>query len=225
MKIRNLSVLALVVAIGLIWGILSLAAEPKTFDLSGYMKSSDEGEDMSEQSTTQLETAIIGGGCFWCIEAVFERINGVKSAVSGYAGGSVPAPTYKQVSSGRTGHAEVVRIAFDPDVITYGEILEIFFKSHDPTTLNRQGADWGTQYRSIILYETEEQRLTAVDVKAESQQHYGDPIVTEINPLDEFYEAEAYHQDYFELNPSAGYCQVVIAPKLEKLGLDIKQTF
>jgi len=166
--------------------------------------------------------AYLGGGCFWCIEAVFERIEGIHSAVSGYAGGDTVDPTYSAVSSGNTGHAEVVRIEYDPDVITLDRILDLFWRAHDPTTLNRQGADVGTQYRSVILYtdETQAEIARKSKEKLEASGNYTDSVVTEIVPLDKFYTAEEYHQDYFENNPTAGYCRVVIAPKLKKLGLD-----
>jgi peptide-methionine (S)-S-oxide reductase len=165
------------------------------------------------------ETAILGGGCFWCLEAVYNELRGVERVISGYAGGSVPNPTYEQVCSGRTGHAEVVQVTFDPEVISYREILEVFFTIHDPTTLNRQGADVGTQYRSVILYQSPEQEETARTVMAEvdSSGLYRSPIVTELVPLERFYPAEAYHQNYFELNPYQPYCQVIIAPKVAKV--------
>ncbi len=178
---------------------------------------------MTEPSRNEIAT--VGGGCFWCVEAVYEQIKGVTSAVSGYAGGDVADPTYSQVSTGRTGHAEVVQIAFDPDVVSYREILEIFFKSHDPTTLNRQGADFGTQYRSIILYGDEAQRAVAGEVRNAIQGDIEGSVVTEITPLEAFYEAEEYHQDYFANNPAAGYCRIVIQPKLRKLGLEKAGTF
>lgn len=171
---------------------------------------------MEEQD---LSIAVIGGGCFWCVEAVYERIEGIESAVSGYAGGTPPNPSYKEVTTGRTGHAEVVKLTFDPQKVSYREILDLFFKAHDPTTLNRQGADMGTQYRSIILYTNEAERRTAEEAKAAAQSHWENPIVTEIAPLENFYEAEGYHQDYYDSNPYAGYCTFVIQPKLRKLGL------
>jgi peptide-methionine (S)-S-oxide reductase len=174
---------------------------------------------MSEESNGR-EIATLGGGCFWCVEAVYQRIDGVKAVVSGYAGGSTADPTYEAVCSGTTGHAEVVQIHFDPNTISYEEILELFWKIHDPTTLNRQGADVGIQYRSIILYDGEQQRLTAEHSKAKAAAAFADPIVTEIVPLSLFYEAEQYHQDYYRNNPHAGYCSFVIKPKLHKLGLD-----
>jgi peptide-methionine (S)-S-oxide reductase len=164
------------------------------------------------------ETAVLGGGCFWCIEAVFEEVAGVHDAESGYAGGHDPDPDYQSVCSGETGHAEVVKISFDPARISYAEILTIFFGVHDPTTLNRQGADVGTQYRSIILTQGEQQRAVAEQVIAdlEREQVFDRPIVTEVQPLQRYHPAEPYHQDYFARNPAQGYCQVVIAPKLAK---------
>ena len=163
------------------------------------------------------EKAILGGGCFWCVEAVFERFEGVKSAVSGYAGGTVPNPTYKQVCNGDTGHAEVVQVEFDPAKITYAQILEIFWAAHDPTTLNRQGADTGTQYRSTIMYRGEAQKKIAEESKKKAQEHFKSPIVTEIVPAGIFYKAEDYHQDYFKNNPNQPYCSAVIGPKLRSL--------
>ena len=174
----------------------------------------------SESSTGRTEVATLGGGCFWCLEAVYERIDGVKSVVSGYAGGTSPNPTYTQVTTGTTGHAEVVQVEYDPAAISYEEVLELFWKAHDPTTLNRQGADVGTQYRSIILYQDEAQRRVAERSVAEAGKHFGEPIVTEIKPLATFYPAEEYHQDYYEKNPYAGYCTFVIRPKLQKLNLE-----
>jgi len=169
-------------------------------------------------SQREREVATLAGGCFWCLEAVYEDLKGVEKVESGYAGGSVPNPSYEQVCSGRTGHAEVVQIAFDPSVVTYRELLEVFFTIHDPTTLNRQGRDVGTQYRSAIFYHSPEQKSTAADVIAEleAQKVWDDPIVTEITPLDEYYPAEDYHQEYFRQNPNQPYCAVVIAPKVAK---------
>lgn len=165
----------------------------------------------------KFEKATFGGGCFWCVEAVFERVDGVASAVSGYAGGTAVNPTYEQVCTGNTGHAEVVEITFDPKKVTYEELLNIFWNAHDPTTLNRQGADVGTQYRSVIYTHSEEQQLVAERSKQEAQKDFEDPIVTEITPAGAFYKAEQYHQDYFDNNPNAAYCTFVIAPKLKKL--------
>jgi peptide-methionine (S)-S-oxide reductase len=165
-----------------------------------------------------MEKATFGGGCFWCTEAIFERVRGVSSVESGYSGGHLLNPSYQQVSSGTTGHAEVVQITYDPEVVSYLELLEIFFKTHDPTTLNRQGADVGTQYRSIVLYHTEEQKTQASEVirKLGEEEIWKDPIVTTVEPFEAFYSAEAYHQEYYENNPNAGYCRLVINPKLEK---------
>jgi peptide-methionine (S)-S-oxide reductase len=168
-------------------------------------------------ATGQTETVILGGGCFWCIEAVYERVPGVKSVVSGYAGGHIANPTYEQVCTGATGHAEVAQITFDPAVISLEKLLEVFFDAHDPTTLNRQGADEGTQYRSVIFYQNEAQQRTAARAKIAAQAHYDDAIVTEIVPLKEFYVAENYHQDYFKNHPNQGYCAFVIRPKVKKL--------
>ncbi|MDH7516183.1 MAG: peptide-methionine (S)-S-oxide reductase MsrA [Bacteroidota bacterium] len=165
----------------------------------------------------EYETAVFGGGCFWCIEAVFETVDGVIDVTSGYAGGTVPDPTYEQVCTGETGHAEVVRITFDPSRVSYADLLELFWKSHDPTTPNRQGPDEGTQYRSVIFTTSEEQRRAAEQSKRKAQAMFHDEIVTEILPLKAFYPAEAYHQDYFRRNPNAAYCRLVIRPKVDKL--------
>ncbi|HWP81458.1 MAG TPA: peptide-methionine (S)-S-oxide reductase MsrA [Bacteroidota bacterium] len=166
------------------------------------------------------EQATLGGGCFWCVEAVYERLPGVKSVVAGYAGGTKPNPTYEEVCTGKTGHAEVAQITYDPSTITFAEIFNWFWKAHDPTTLNRQGADVGTQYRSVIFYHNEEQRKIAERSKAEAQKLFDDQIVTEIQPLKAFYPAENYHQDYYKNNPHAPYCTFVIRPKLKKLKLE-----
>jgi peptide-methionine (S)-S-oxide reductase len=165
-----------------------------------------------------MEQATLGGGCFWCLEAVFELVNGVSKVVSGYAGGTVPNPSYEQVCTGTTGHAEVVQVSFDPAIISYGDILDGFFASHDPTTLNRQGADVGTQYRSIILYQGPEQEQVAEQRIRQLNEAsiWGKPIVTEVVPLETFYPAEDYHQGYFRNNPGQGYCQAVVAPKVAK---------
>jgi peptide-methionine (S)-S-oxide reductase len=167
-------------------------------------------------TSNKVEIATLGGGCFWCTEAIFKMLPGVKSVASGYAGGTTPHPTYKEVCSGQTGHAEVIQVEFDPKVVSYEKVLETFWEAHDPTTLNRQGADTGTQYRSIILYGDEAQRLAAEQSKAAAQKQYSKPIVTEIVPLRQFYKAEGYHQDYYRNNAGQPYCRVVIQPKVEK---------
>ncbi len=167
----------------------------------------------AEQKT---EKATIGGGCFWCVEAMYQTVPGIKSVTSGYAGGTVPNPTYEQVCTGRTGHAEVVQIEFDPAQVGYDKIIDLFWKAHDPTTLNRQGADAGTQYRSIILTENDAQKAAAEKSKAAAQKDFKNPIVTEIVPLTEFYPAEKYHQDFYDRNPTHPYNQAVTEPKLEK---------
>ena len=167
--------------------------------------------------TNTTETATLGGGCFWCMEAVFERLPGVISVTSGFAGGYAANPTYQQVCAGGTGHAEVTQIVFDPAKISYEKLLDVFWQAHDPTTLNRQGADEGTQYRSIILYHTEAQKVAAEKSKAGAQKNFKRPIVTDIVPFTEFFKAEDYHQEYYDKNASAPYCQIVISPKLKKL--------
>ncbi len=175
---------------------------------------------MSEAQTARRETATFGGGCFWCLEAVLQRIEGVLSVTSGYAGGTVSNPSYEQVCTGQTGHAEVVQVDFDPEMISYEELLDVFWQAHDPTTPNRQGADVGPQYRSIILTADETQRRIAEASKEKAQQNWRSPIVTEIRPLETFWKAEDYHQNYYNTHTSAGYCRVVISPKLRKLKLE-----
>lgn len=160
----------------------------------------------------------LGGGCFWCTEAVMERVKGVEKVVSGYSGGNVPGiPTYREVCSGLTGHAEVIQVSFNPDIISLENILEIFMTTHDPTTLNRQGADVGTQYRSVIFYHNEEQKKTAGKVLEKLKDYYANPIVTEISPLDQFFPAEEEHHNFYNENPDYGYCTAVISPKVAKL--------
>ena len=166
------------------------------------------------------EVAILGGGCFWCTEAVFEMIGGVKDVVSGYAGGTTKNPTYREICTGNSGHAEVIRIVYDPTVVSYQKILSIFAECHDPTTLNRQGRDVGTQYRSTIMYLSEEQKENAIVWKKKLTEKYFDPVVTEIVEAPVFYPAEEYHQDYYKKNPNEGYCSFVIRPKLKKLKLE-----
>lgn len=165
------------------------------------------------------ETAIFGGGCFWCTEALFKSLKGVFSAIPGYSGGKSNNPTYEEVSTGESGHAEVTKIEYDPEVISYEDLLSVFFNTHDATTLNRQGADVGTQYRSVIFYTSSEQKETAEKLITELTlaKAYEDPIVTEVVPLDKFFEAENYHKNYYENHKDAPYCQIVIAPKMEKL--------
>jgi len=172
-------------------------------------------DSMAAQSS---ETIVLGGGCFWCVEAVFQRAKGVEKVVSGYAGGRIANPTYREVTSGLTGHAEVVKITYNPKEISLAMILEVFFKTHDPTTLNRQGADVGTQYRSVIFYNNESQKAIAEEIikRLTSEKIWDKPIVTELSPLKAFYMAEDYHQNYYNRNPAQGYCQFVIVPKLEK---------
>ena len=170
-----------------------------------------------EAAKSKTELATFGGGCFWCVEAVFETLKGVSSVVSGYAGGKQPNPTYEQICSGRTEHAEVVQIAYDPTQISYDQLLEVFWITHDPTTMNRQGPDSGTQYRSIILYHDEAQKQAAEKSKQAAGKQFSEPIVTEIVKLEKFYPAEEYHQDYYRRNPNKPYCVINIPPKLQKL--------
>lgn len=172
--------------------------------------------DLDNQSN--METATFGNGCFWCTEAVFQQLNGVSKVVSGYSGGETKDPTYKEVCSGDTGHAEVLQITYDPSVITFKDLLEVFWSTHDPTTLNRQGNDVGTQYRSVVFYHNEEQKelSQAYMKRLDDSGAFDDPIVTEITAFEKFYPAEDYHQNYYNLNPNQGYCQFVIRPKVEK---------
>jgi len=171
----------------------------------------------AKESEDKSASIILGGGCFWCVEALYERIDGVAAVESGYSAGEDPNPTYEEICTGKTGHAEVVKITFDPAVVSLETLLDFFWEAHDPTTLNRQGADVGTQYRSIILYANELQANAAKASLKKAQARFKDPIVTEIEELDTFFPAEKYHQDYFENNPNAPYCRFVIAPKLKKL--------
>ncbi len=164
----------------------------------------------------EIETAVFGGGCFWCTEAVFQNLKGVSSVLPGYAGGSAPDPTYEQICGGDTGHAEVSKIEFNPRIIKFTDLLNVFFATHDPTTLNRQGNDVGDQYRSVIFYTSPEQKLQAAQFISEAQKEFDSPIVTQVQPLDKFYVAENYHQNYFKNNPGNPYCQMVIGPKLQK---------
>jgi peptide-methionine (S)-S-oxide reductase len=174
--------------------------------------------DKRSEDVSRKEVATLGGGCFWCLEAVFEELRSVEEVVSGYSGGTVPDPTYEQVCTGTTDHAEVVQVTFDPEAVSFREILEVYFSIHDPTILNRQGADVGTQYRSVIFYHTLEQKRVAEEVIAQLEEAgvWDDPIVTEVTPASAFYAAEDYHQEYFRRNQGQPYCQVVVAPKVAK---------
>ena len=168
--------------------------------------------------TKKVEQLTVGGGCFWCTEAIFQQIKGVEKVISGYSGGAVPGtPTYREVSSGLTGHAEVVKVIYDPSVIAYKDLLFIFMTSHDPTTPNRQGADFGSQYRSVIYYHNDKQKEIAEKIIKQLAPHFDRPITTELSPVDTFFPAEDYHQDYYNQNSNAGYCTAVITPKLAKL--------
>jgi peptide-methionine (S)-S-oxide reductase len=182
-------------------------------------KSVQESQQNSEQSEKKIQTATLGAGCFWCSEAVFARLKGVESVKSGYMGGQIANPTYQQVCTGMTGHAEVIQIRFDPDQITFAELLEVFWKTHDPTTLNQQGNDYGTQYRSVVFYHSEDQKQEALHYmqKLVEVEAFRKPIVTEITAASDFYVAEDYHQEYFKNNPRNPYCRAVIPPKLKKL--------
>ena len=188
-----------------------------TLLLTGAMTLAANAQPTNVMNTNKTETATFGGGCFWCVEAVYVRIPGVISVTSGFAGGKTENPTYHDVCNGTTGHAEVTQIVFDPAKVSYDKLLEVFWQAHDPTTLNRQGADEGTQYRSIVLFHDEKQRLFAEKSKLAAAGNFRSPIVTEIAPFKKFYPAEDYHQGYYDANSNAGYCQMVIKPKLEKL--------
>ena len=186
--------------------------------ISSGLKGSNTDNTSMEMKGGDLKTAVFAGGCFWCTEAIFSQLKGVKKVVSGYSGGHVKNPTYKEVCTGTTGHAECTLISYDPEQITFAELLEVFWTTHDPTTLNRQGADSGTQYRSAIFYTDEDQKQEAIAYKAklENEKIWDHPIVTEITRFEKFYPAEDYHQDYYENNTNQGYCRIVITPKLEK---------
>ncbi len=187
------------------------------FSLGIFIFSMNAAPDSTNAAPAKTELAVVGGGCFWCLEAVFEGLDGVKSVTSGYAGGNTSRPTYHEVCSGATGHAEVVQIEFDPAKISFEKLLDIFWQAHDPTTLNRQGADHGTQYRSVILYQNDEQKRLAELSKNVAAKRLNEPITTEITRLVQFFPAEDYHQDYFRKNPNQGYCMAVIRPKVDKL--------
>ena len=197
--------------------ILSFAGLISLTSCSGHKP---QNKDMGEEKITAqaTDTASFGTGCFWCTEAIFQRLNGVVKVVSGYSGGSVPNPTYEEVSTGTTGHAECCQVVYDPSVISYDELLEVFWKTHDPTTLNRQGNDVGSQYRSVIFYHSPEQKEKAEHYRAALNDSgaFNKPIVTAIEPYKNFYSAEDYHQKYFDYNPGQMYCRLVIAPKVEK---------
>jgi peptide-methionine (S)-S-oxide reductase len=223
MKIRGLTVLGLSVAA--LWACAAARAEssvPNRSKSSGNQPAS--GEKAATENEPKLETATLGAGCFWCSEAVFQRIKGVESVVSGFSGGHVKNPSYEMVATGLTGHAEVVQITFDPEVISYEELLDIFWKSHDPTTLNKQGIDKGPQYRSVIFYHDKEQKEEAErsKIKAARSGRTSRKIVTEIAPFKEFYPAEDYHQNYFNNHPEIEYCQSVIVPKVNKVKKNFK---
>lgn len=189
-----------------------------TVAIAAEKKPMNQSSSATDNPAAKIERITFGGGCFWCIEAVFQRLKGVTKVTSGYAGGHVPNPTYKQVCEETTGHAEVVQLEFDPSQVSFEKLMEVFWAAHDPTTLNRQGHDIGTQYRSIVLYENEQQKSAAEKSKATAQKDFKDPIVTQIVPLEKFYVAEDYHQNYYNQNADKNpYCQVVIRPKLTKL--------
>lgn len=175
-------------------------------------------QSVAQYKPTAMEIATLGGGCFWCTEAIYKELKGVVSVTSGYSGGEVVNPSYREVCTGRTGHAEVIEIEFNPSIISFTQLLEVFFATHDPTTLNRQGADVGTQYRSVVFYHSQTQKEIAESIinKLNQENVFGKPVVTEVTSWKNFYPAENYHQDYFENNPSQPYCQLIIVPKMEK---------
>lgn len=223
MKFRGLTLMVLSVAA--LWACAAALAESSVPDrLKSSAKQPADAEKVAAESEPKLETATFGTGCFWCSEAVFQRIKGIESVVSGFSGGHVKHPSYEMVSTGLTGHAEVVQITFDPEVISYEELLEIFWKSHDPTKLNKQGIDKGPQYRSVIFYHSEEQKEQAVKSKMKAARSGGTSrkIVTEIVQFKEFYPAEDYHQNYFNNHPEIEYCQSVIVPKVNKVKKNFK---
>ncbi len=199
--------------------LVAIATLAAVSPINAYAQKEKKVSDTSAtESKAKLAVATFGGGCFWCTEAVFENMKGVTDVVSGYAGGKIPEPTYEQVCTGRTGHAEVCQIHYNPAEVTFEELLEVFWKTHDPTTLNQQGADKGTQYRSVVFYHDDQQKKLAELYKAKLDESGAFPatIVTEISPLPTFYVAEAYHQDYYRNNPGQGYCMAVVRPKVEK---------
>jgi peptide-methionine (S)-S-oxide reductase len=209
-----ITMLIFVIAAALIQGC-SFTNKPDKKDLSH--KNEYSTQDTNKVMPDKLDTAVFGAGCFWCTEAIYERLKGVESVEAGYSGGKVANPSYEEVCTGTTGHAEVARIIFDPTVISYDRLLDVFWTVHDPTTLNRQGADVGTQYRSVIFYLNDKQKQEAEKSKKEvAPTIWDDPIVTEISPLINFYKAEDYHQEYYDNNPGTSYCQFVINPKVQK---------
>jgi peptide-methionine (S)-S-oxide reductase len=230
MKIRLRTITAVVV--GLLAAVYagsflmskSTSDRPPTDSLKPAVTSSAASQS-ADKKEGKLETATFGSGCFWCTEPMFQKLRGVKSAVSGYTGGQVPNPTYEAICTGRTGHAEVVQVTFDPTIISFDDLLRVFWRTHDPTTLNQQGHDVGTQYRSAVFYHSDEQRETAEKYKAQldASKVFGAPIVTEITKFDKFYPAEAYHQKYYDQNPGAGYCAMVIRPKVEKFNKEFAE--
>ena len=200
------------------WLVLAAALAAACGEQSKEVTSLMAAQEKPPAEKSKIETVTLGGGCFWCVEAVFQEVKGVTAVESGYAGGKSDNPTYKEVCGGQTGHAEVCQIKYDTSVLTFKDILEVFFKTHDPTTLNRQGNDKGTQYRSVIFYHTPEQKEVAEKIKKEldASGAFKSPIVTEISPISKYSKAEDYHQNYFKTNPDQGYCAYVIAPKMDK---------
>jgi methionine-S-sulfoxide reductase len=214
-------ILTAVLLVGIVWFAVTFARSPEMGDSTGSKPSKSEMPTDSKE----IEVATFGSGCFWCTEAVFDQLKGVTSVESGYSGGDVLNPTYEQVCAGTTGHAEVVQVTFDPAVISFADLLTVFWQTHDPTTLNRQGHDVGTQYRSAVFYHNDEQRKIAEQYKRQldASGTFRSPIVTEITKFSEFYPAEKYHQEYFQLNPKQRYCSLVIRPKVEKFRKEFKE--
>lgn len=219
-KKMNTKIFSIVLLVGMCaLSIFWLANQPSKANETVFQKANiNKGTSQTIQTNESMEKVTLGAGCFWCIEAIYLNLKGVESVLSGYMGGSVKNPTYRQVVTGNTGHAEVVELTFDPSIISFGEILEVFFETHDPTTLNRQGNDVGTQYRSAIFYYNDEQKRIAEDIikKLDASGAFNNKIVTEVTKASEFYEAEDYHQNYYELNKSQPYCTYVIKPKMDK---------
>jgi methionine-S-sulfoxide reductase len=215
---------ALIGAALIVANLAGSQAVPDTTDVSASKLAKPDSQTSEPATDAKLSKATFASGCFWCTEAVFDRLKGVKSVVSGYTGGLMPEPTYEQVCSGTTGHAEAIQITYDPAEISYEDLLRVFWQTHDPTTLNRQGHDVGTQYRSAIFYHDDQQRKLAEAYKRQLDESkaFASPIVTEITRADTFYPAEKYHQEYFERNPNQGYCAMVIRPKVEKFQKEFK---